>query len=113
MLIREFNEAPNLEDVDLIDDLQFFMENDPTFYRKMLYPIISKLRDIIKSGKISSDRDFRPCVDRAVDIYCKKFKISGNPKSVFTDVDRDAVARKIFNQECDRIQRGVYDKEES
>lgn len=109
MLIREFTESPELKDVDLVDDLHFFMHNDPKFYRRALYPMIVKVRDHIKSGKKCNDTVFRKCVDSAVDSYCSKFKISGNPTSVFTDVDRDSLARKIFAQEQEHINKGTYD----
>lgn len=109
MLIREFTESPNLEDVDLLDDLQFFMHNDPQFYRKELFPLIAQLKKFVKSGKPCDNKLFRKCVDKAADNYCQKFKIPGNPKSVFTDVDRDSLARKIFAQEQENITNGTYD----
>lgn len=109
MLIREFTEAPDLEDVDLLDDLHFFMHNDPSFYRKVFFPLISLLKKHVKTGKRCKDDIFKPCVDHAVTLYCKKFNIPGNEKSVFTDVDRDSLARKIFAQEVERIEQGDYD----
>lgn len=111
MLIREFTESPelDLETVDLLDDLQFFMNNDPGFYRKVYYPVLSHLKKKIKESGSCSEDIFRPCVDQAVEIYCQKFKIDGNEKSVFTDVDRDDLARKIFGQELDNINQGIYD----
>lgn len=112
MLIREFTEIPELEGVDLLDDLHFFMHNDPTFYRKVLYPLIAKFRDHIKGGKSCKDTIFRPCVDHAAQIYCKKFEIPHNEKSVFTDVDRDELARKIFSQELKNVEDGQYDGEQ-
>lgn len=101
-----------LEDVDLVDDLQFFMYNDPKFYRRIMYPVLSQMKKQMQSGQGCKHDMFRPCVDTATKIYCNKYKISANDKSVFTDVDRDAVARKIFQQETERIKKGVYDKEE-
>lgn len=112
MLIREFTEQDNIdmESVDLLDDLQFFMNNDPTFYRKVYYPTLSQMKNTVKEGSQCNDKIFRPCVDKAVEVYCKKFNIPGNVKSVFTDVDRDELARKIFGQELDNIEQGVYDQ---
>ena len=111
MLIREFTESPDLENVDMLDDLHFFMHNDPNFYRKKFYPMIARVRDHIKSGKRCKDTVFRPCVDVATEMYCKMFKIPGNEKSVFTDTDRDELARKIFGQEVENIKQGHYDGE--
>lgn len=112
MLIQEFTKLPDLKDVDLLDDLHFFMQNDPSFYRRIFYPLIVQIRDAIKNGKKCKDDCFRKSVDKAAILYCKKFNIPDNPKSVFTDVDRDALARKIFGQEKERIEQGSYDREE-
>jgi hypothetical protein len=112
MLLREFINLKELEDVDLCDDLQVFMRNDPLFYRKIFYPEIVKVRDRIKSGKRCEETCFRNCVDRAADAYCEKFKVSTNPISVFTEVDRDKVARQIFAKERDNIIKGRYDRSE-
>lgn len=102
----------NLEDVDLVDDLQFFMQNDPKFYRRILYPVLSQMRDRIKKGQGCQHSIFKPCVDTAAKLYCKKFEIPDNDKSVFTDVDRDSLARKIFQQETERVKKGVYDSKD-
>lgn len=112
MLIREFVESPNLKEVDLLDDLKFFMENDPQFYRRVMFPLILKIKKHVKSGGKCKDNIFRSCIDSAVHTYCQKFRIPGNEKSVFTDVDRDKLARQIFGQEIDRIHQGVYDRGE-
>jgi hypothetical protein len=112
MKINEVANIPDLDDVDLVDDLKFYMENDPQFYRRILYPIISQMKTQVKNGQRCKDNLFRDCVDKAALLYCKKFNIPDNPKSVFTDVDRDSLARQIFGQERDRINQGVYDKDD-
>lgn len=108
MLINEFTEVQDLETADLLDDLHFFMHNDPAFYRKKFYPMISKVRDHIKAGKQCKDTVFSSCVNDAMNVYCKKYNI-GNTKSVFTDIDRDSLARRIFGQELENINKGIYD----
>jgi hypothetical protein len=113
MLINEFTESPNLENTDLLDDLHFFMHNDPKFYRKVLYPMIAKLRDHIKAGKQCKDTVFANCVKHAMQIYLQKYNIGGNTQSVFTDTDRDELARKIFGQEMEHIHKGTYDGRKS
>ena len=110
MLIREIDEKLNLDEIDLLDDLEFFMNNDSQFYRRTFYPVVTKIRSIIKTGKPCSDKVFRNCIDQAVPIYIKKFNIPGNEKSVFTDIDRDQLARQIFDQEMTHIKSGQYDQ---
>lgn len=109
MLLRELDEKYNLKDLDLLDDLEFFMLNDDKFYRRILHPELLKMKNNLESGVACEDNCLRPCVDKAAILYCKKFNIPDNPKSVFTDVDRDAVARKIFGKEQDNIAKGHYD----
>lgn len=112
MLLREIYEKIDTNEIDLVDDLHYFMENDPGFYRRVMYPVISKMKIKIKAGEKCDNNIFRPCVDAATNIYCKKFNITDNEKSIFTDVDRDALAHKIFHQENEKITQGVYDKAE-
>jgi ABC-type uncharacterized transport system substrate-binding protein len=112
MKITEVTSAPDLKDVDLKDDLLFFMNNDPVFYRRIFFPTLSKLKSAIKSKKKCNHNIFRPCIDKAAETYCKKFDIAGGDKSVFTDVDRDSLARQIFGQERQHIVKGEYDGSE-
>lgn len=106
MKLREIFQQVNFEDTDLKDDLVFFMYNDDKFYRRMLHPSIVNFKNKIKNNQPCEDTYFRSCVDDACKIYCKKFDITDNEKSVFTDVDRDEVARKIFGQEKQEAERG-------
>lgn len=99
MKIQDLFEQTNFEDADLKDDLLFFMYSDDKFYRRKLFPVIHDFREKEKNNQACKDTFFRQCVDEACRYYCKKFDIKDNEKSVFTDVDRDEVARKIFGQE--------------
>lgn len=110
--LYELDQSLNFDDVDLVDDLHFFMQNDPKFYRRIMYPAISQMKKSLQSGKGCKHDMFRPCVDTAAKLYCKKFEIPDNEKSVFTDVDRDTLARKIFQQEKEQITQGTYDKDQ-
>jgi hypothetical protein len=112
MRIFELNEKFKLDDIDLLDDLEFFMNNDNQFYRRVYYPLLMKVKKMVTLGKPCDDKIFRSCIDQAIPLYIKKFNISGNEKSVFTDVDRDELARKIFGQEKERIEQGQYDRRE-
>lgn len=109
MLLRELDERFNFKDMDLLDDLEFFMLNDDKFYRRILFPEILKIKHKFDAGQPCEDSCLRPCVDKAATLYCKKFNIPDNEKSVFTDIDRDAVARSIFGKEQDKIAQGHYD----
>lgn len=109
MLLRELDEKFNLEDSNLLDDLEYYMTHDDKFYRRILHPELLKVKHQLESGRACGDNCLRPCVDKAAVLYCKKFNIPDSAKSVFTDVDRDAIARSIFGKEQDRMAQGQYD----
>jgi hypothetical protein len=109
MLLKELDDRLNLEDTNLLDDLEFFMLHDDKFFRRVLYPQLLDIKHKLEAGKACEDTCLRASVDRAATIYCKKFNIPDPEKSVFTDVDRDAVARSIFGKEQDNIAQGKYD----
>lgn len=108
MLLTELDPNLTLDGVDFVDDLHHFMINDPSFYKTVLFPAISNLRDKLKSDQECSENHFKNCVNIAMAKYCKKFNV-GHPTSVFTKTDRDSLARKIFGDEKENILSGKYD----
>lgn len=112
MLLCELDPNTDLKDVDLLDDLHFFMTNDSKFYRDKLLKCIVDLKKHITADQPCDHSIFITAVDEAVEQYCKKFKIDGNQASVFTGVDRDELARKIFDQESEHIKSNTKKKSE-
>ncbi len=111
MKIKEVdNQLEKFKDVDWVDDLKFFMNNDPRFYRKVLYPVISELKTKIKSGSKCSEMSFAPCIEKAIPAYCNKFKIKQNPKKIFDDEEIKDLAVKMFHEEKTNIENGVYNR---
>ena len=86
-------------DVNLIDDLEVYMNNDPMFYRKVLYPSVSNLRSRIKSGQPCNETCFLPAVKQGAKSYCKKFNIPNDTNEIFADDELKDLAVKIFHQE--------------
>jgi hypothetical protein len=86
MRINEVDDKfDKFKDVDLVDDLQFFMNNDPWFYRKVLYPAILTMKQSLKNGGDCKQNHFEPCINKGVDAYCSKFKLQKNSKNIFSD----------------------------
>lgn len=113
MLLKELNEKfDELKDVNVVDDLQFFMNNDPAFYRKVLYPSILSMKEKIKGGSSCSEDHFLPCIKKGADSYCQKFKIKKPSKDLFSDEEVKELAQKMFHQEKTNIEKGVYDRRE-
>jgi hypothetical protein len=111
MKINEVDkELEKFKDVDWVDDLKFFMHNDPRFYRTVVYPVIAELKSKLKSGSKCNEMSFMPCIDKAIPSYCNKFKITQNPKKIFDDEEIKDLAVKMFHEEKSNIEKGVYDR---
>ena len=94
---------------DVVDDLSIFMRNDPKFYRKHFFPLMAKVSDMHERGEsIDPVIVMRPVVDKAVDSYCRRYKIKKRPEDLFFDEDRKEVCNKIYKEELPQIKEGGY-----
>lgn len=93
---------------DLVDDLAFFMNNDPTFYRKKYYPTMLKFDKFCKKGLKVAPRGFEPLVREAYTAYCQKFPVEGLEKELSTEL-REKLCAHIHEQETKNCQEGMYD----
>jgi hypothetical protein len=94
---------------DVVDDLTIFMRNDPAFYRKHYFPMMAKISDMHEKGEsIDPVVILKPTVDKAVDSYCRRFKIKKRPEDLFFDEDRKEVCNKIYKEELPHIKEGSY-----
>ena len=68
MKINEFTDyqMPTELDYNIMDDIHYFMINDPNFYRKHYFPTIDKAK---KDGNNST---IRPLIDTAINLYFKQ-----------------------------------------
>ena len=94
---------------DVIDDMCVFMRNDPMFYRKSLFPAVSKMADLHRAGKpVDKHNCLGDVVERALEAYCKKFQVADIPDETFTDNDREQIIDRIYGEEMDQIKKGDY-----
>jgi hypothetical protein len=111
MLLRELDEKfADLTDVDLKDDVHFFMHNDSGFYRKVLFPVISSLKSKLKGGSKCDEMHFKPCIEKAMPIYCKKFNIKEPTEKILSPEEINELAEKMFHEEKARVEKGDYDR---
>lgn len=98
----------NAEEYDIVEDLIFFMNNDPGFYRHEYFPSVMKFRDCNKSGiKFESDK-FKPMVEKAYKAYYRKFPVK-NLKDKIENETIDEVCSKIYETELENIKQGHYE----
>jgi|TARA_B110000503_G_scaffold141840_1_gene236629 hypothetical protein len=110
MRIDEFaSPVDNSLPFDVVDDVTVFMRNDPMFYRKKLFPAISKIADMHRAGKpIDQNKCLGPAVESALSAYCKAYDIASMPDEVFNDDDRQRIIDKLFSEEMEEIKKGEY-----
>ena len=116
MLIQEMLTAdqykPDLKKdlgFDLKDDLICFMRNDPDFYRKNYFPIATKFKDFINSGRSVTPRAFESMVKHAYECYNNKFQVEGLDKELTKEMCEE-VCNEIHRSELNFIKDGMYDK---
>jgi hypothetical protein len=96
---------------DLKDDVIFFMNNDPEFYRKRYFPAMLKFDQYCKEGKQVSHRGFEKLVKEAYAIYQNKFPVEGLEQSLKDDMCEE-ICKEIHIREVKNCEDGVYDLED-
>jgi hypothetical protein len=110
MKINEFVDPKNFhaEEYDLHDDLKFFMNNDPDFYRKHYYPTILKMKICHGRGDEFTSNKFMPIVKEAFKLYKTKFPVK-NLNASIKEEDLNEICTKIHDEELKNIESGQYD----
>jgi hypothetical protein len=94
---------------DLVDDNSVWMRNDPQFYRKELFPAMTKIADMHRSGKeIDRHKCLGDLVEKGINRYCAEYDLGASPEQVFTQSNRDELIDKIFGECMDEIKEGDY-----
>jgi hypothetical protein len=94
---------------DLVDDTSVWMRNDPQFYRKELFPAMSRIADLHRAGKdIDRKKHLGPVVEKGINRYCAEYDLGHSPEDVFSQADRDALLDKLFGEGMDEIKQGDY-----
>lgn len=85
-------------DFDLVDDVIYFMNNDPEFYRKEYFPFLTKFQHHCDKGNQVSPKAFFPVVSRAVDQYKTKFPVDGLEEAM-NENQISEICEKLQSQE--------------
>jgi hypothetical protein len=96
---------------DLKDDVIFFMNNDPEFYRKRYFPTMLRFDKYCKEGKSINPRAFKSLVDEAYAIYQNKFPVEGLEHKLKQEMCEE-ICEAIHEQEVKNSKNGVYDLED-
>ena len=96
---------------DLMDDLIFFMNNDPAFYRKKYFPSMLKFNQYCGEGKNVAPRGFEPLVKYAYECYQNKFPVEGLEPELDKELC-EKICNEIHKRETKNCEDGVYDLED-
>lgn len=110
MKLIEFFTSPEKEkiedEIDWIDDLKFYMDNDDHMLSRYFFPAVkkhAKFKDREDTYKI-----YVPVLYKCVKHYCDKFGIE-DPEEKFTKDKILDLAKKISTEQQTYIDRGDYD----
>ena len=94
---------------DLMDDLMFFMNNDPDFYRKRYYPTMLKFDKYCKEGRKVSPKAFEGLCKEAYESYRNKFQQVEGLEPQLDEEICEKICNHIHEQETKNCKEGMYD----
>lgn len=94
------------DEIDWIDDLKFFIDNDTDLLSKTFFPVIKKHKQYRNHPKVYQlyVKPLKTCVG----VYCDKFKID-QPETKFPKDKLIALAKRIAEEQNKFIDRGDYE----
>ena len=98
----------NKEDFDVKEDLIFYMNNQPEFYRKHYYPAMCQFREYYEKDIKISPRAFGKLVERAYKMYISEFPLQGLNETLDKDIFEE-VCSEIHKIELENVKAGHYD----
>jgi hypothetical protein len=115
MRLYEFTNLDSVEkklDYDLADDLSFFMRNDPEFYRKKYFPLVSKFKGKCKCNDTPKPVFFKRIVLDAYKVYKDKFQVESLTDELSIDHLKE-ICTKLHKEELEDYKKEQNHKKES
>jgi hypothetical protein len=94
------------QDVDWLDDLKFFIDNDDEMLNKYFFPAVKKHKEY--KGHPDAYKLYVKSIERCKDHYCQKFEIE-KPEEKFTKEKLIDLAKHFASEQEKHIQNGDYD----
>lgn len=99
MRLYEFANSKDYEDVDMFDDLRFFMMEDPTVYRSIYYPRVIELKKLVKLKKTPPADFFKDLIVSSIKLYIERFKVPPEVQKRFTEEGITELSKSFINSE--------------
>jgi hypothetical protein len=93
---------------DVVEDLIVYMQNEPSFYRRKMYPALLDVQSIVRKGGKFNKKKLIPIVDDAIKSYIKKYEIKKRPEELLTDSEKMSCIDRLLKNESDNFRKGFY-----
>lgn len=94
-------------DIDWIDDLKFFIDNDDTMLKKHMFPAVDKHKKYLDHP--DAYKIYIKPIKQCVNVYCETFDIE-DAEEKFSEDKICSLAKKIANEQKIYIEKKDYDK---
>lgn len=94
-------------EIDWLDDLKFYIDNDSDMLQKNIFPAVEKHRKYVDHP--NAFKIYINPIKRCCESYCKMFEIE-DPEEKFPQEKIEELARMFCETQKSFIERGDYDK---
>lgn len=98
-------------DFDVVEDLIFFINNDPQFYKNRYYPELQEFQRMVKKGMPIGVQFFAELVNDAYRKYTKMYDLHDLPEKL-SKQDLHDICGALYDQEVDDIEDIKQDEQE-
>jgi hypothetical protein len=95
------------EDFDLKDDLIFYMNNQPEFYRKHYFPTMCRFKECYDKNIKVNPAAFGKLVEKAYKMYYQEFPVKDLNENLGKDIFEEICA-EIHSMELENVKKGQY-----
>ena len=96
-----------MTDINYIDDLKFFIDNDTDRLSKIFFPAIKQQR---QNDSPDSFKLYLNPLTASCDEYCKEYDLSDIKDEIFTRESLEELAKEIASEQSEFIKKGSYNK---
>ena len=111
MLLREMWSAigapkDDKQDIDWLDDLKFFIDNDDTMLNQYFFPAVKRHKE--HQGNPQVVKVYRRPIETCLNHYCEKYDIDSREKK-FPKEKLIDLAKRIADEQEKYLEKGDYD----
>jgi|SRR5210317_760012 len=96
------------KDVNYLDDLKFYMDNDTNSLTNVLFPAIKAHKENLDDE--SAYRHYMKPIKLSVEKYCNEYDLSDIRDKIFTDESLITLAKRIAEEQKSHIGNKEYDQ---